>query len=248
MSVTIRSILLSLMRLELDPRLLTTSRHIRWNYQSDDQRKFSLIKSDMPNFMVIYSICRQCDTYVGMKSNYCLQCVEYITENEKIQEKCEELTKENRRLKAQIRYLTSKGNNTQKKVEREHCQICDVFLKSDELRQHLCMDQKEIVCEYCPASVKSTIDLCNHLTEANHMEMNIYRCDRCSMGFLSAILLEFHQLTHGETINNDMDVPLTDKRKYLGGFSSCEFLNVCEWLHHFLRTFTHSRIVKLNIF
>lgn len=73
----------------------------------------------------------------------------------------------------------------------------------------------EILCEYCSTTFSTAIDLNNHLIAANHVDMKIYQCNRCSMNFSSAILLKFHQkskLTHTQlNVPNDLDVPLTDK-------------------------------------
>lgn len=176
-------------------------------------------------FIFLFLICRQ------FNSGHCLQCADHSLKlqishekNEKIRAKYEELWKENRRLKAHIKYLDQRLSAVSKQIKKERCQICNIDFAQDEA--HLCMDVKDITCEYCSSSFKTTIELCEHLNSAKHIE-SIYECDKCSMVFSTATLLTFHKdskLTHTQTrpdsspsqrqtqtTNLDMDVPLTDK-------------------------------------
>lgn len=166
-----------------------------------------------------------------LKYNHCVQCVDHslklqISELKikKITSKYEELLKENKRLKAHIKYLVGKESVTSQRMEKDRCQICKCEWTTNE--KHLCMDVKEVACEYCSSSFETTMQLCEHLKMANHTEV-IYECERCPMVFSTATLLTFHReskQTHPETmpdsnmhqsqtriVNLDIDVSLTDK-------------------------------------
>lgn len=140
-------------------------------------------------------------------------------------EKLRQMSNENKRLKAQIKYSDSRA--TGKQVQWERCQICNTKLAPN--KPHLCMDVKDIACEYCSSSFKTTVELCKHLEVAKHIE-TIYECDKCPTVFSTATLLTFHRqskLAHTQTMpdfsiiqdqtqsnNHDIDVPLTDRSKF----------------------------------
>lgn len=87
---------------------------------------------------------------------------------------------------------------------KNRCNVCNENIS--DLHRHICLDRTNIKCEYCSGTFKSTYDLCRHLTVVQHPEMKLYKCNKCSMGFSTALLLHIHQQskqTHIELIKLD---------------------------------------------
>lgn len=111
--------------------------------------------------------------------------------NEMITKKYEDIREELRRLKRSLNYHQEKNKNFSNNRNKKRCEVC--FEKSLDLHQHICLDQPEVICEYCSTSFKSTLDLGFHLIDVQHPETQLYKCDECTMGYSAALLLKFHQ-------------------------------------------------------
>lgn len=76
------------------------------------------------------------------------------------------------------------------------CEVCWKLLPPDGMSTHICMDHLRIIrCEYCSAPLKSTMELCDHLSEVHHSNAKVYKCDMCSLEYSSCLLLKFHQIS-----------------------------------------------------
>lgn len=110
-----------------------------------------------------------------------------------LQKKYKEIEKDNKMIRSQLRVFTNKELRTVKPIIKERCNICAAMLTREQLAKHLCMDGNEITCEYCMETFKSTIDFSSHLKYIGHSNMKFYKCDKCTMGFRSPLLRDFHQ-------------------------------------------------------
>lgn len=175
-----------------------------------------------------YSVCRYIElnrsgpsgqTDEG-RSKCCTQCMEYgiklnkmQLKNAKIKKKYEALQREFWKLKRSFTYIRDRkknrvNNENEEPEPEERCEVC--FETTADLDQHICMDQSEVNCDYCSASFKSTIDLGIHLSDAKHPDTQLFKCDKCTMAFAAASLLQFHQSSeHTHTSIED-----THKRTY----------------------------------
>lgn len=168
----------------------------------------------------------------------------YINTTKTFREQCQKLKLENQILRAQLKYINDKYFTTgivakmhkMDKIETiendkiERCETCCVLLPLDELRQHLCSNANEVVCEYCSRSFKSTIDYGSHLanTQIDH-KTKLYKCTDCTVGFPAAQLLKFHQesnMTHAQDVDSDFDDSPVNKCKMVFCLTFCYFQNI----------------------
>lgn len=156
--------------------------------------------------------------------NYCVRCIQNNVDLQKVQakytnlqEKYEKLMKENQLLRAQFRNFAVKfGKETQEAVnETKSCDICSAMLTSEQLKHHLCIDQKAFSCDYCSSTFKSTIEFSEHL--ASHSELEYHKCNNCYIAFPTAQLLKLHEnskLAHPIAFMDDLDESVMDKRNF----------------------------------
>lgn len=149
------------------------------------------------------------------KSYSCTTCIEYdmklqiqADKYQNMRQKNEKLAKEIIRLKKLLKFYTGKYFSTSHRDgKKKSCQVCFKLLTPEELKTHLCMDQQEIICEYCSRSFKTTIEFGDHLSEENHSKTTLYRCDKCALGFPASLLLKYHQesdMSHPDDVARDI--------------------------------------------
>lgn len=79
--------------------------------------------------------------------------------------------------------------------ELKRCLVCRELFDSYEDDSHICNGDAQIECEYCELSFHSTSSLIEHLS-IFHNEKNFHKCEKCSIVYSMAILLEFHKKRH----------------------------------------------------
>lgn len=171
------------------------------------------------------------NTNTNKNSKFCVKCIhheitiqKYSKKANMYQKKCESFTKENQILRAQLKYFNDKCNalanqgKIQKIEPKDSCEVCCELLTPTELKQHLCISEAQIICEYCSRSFKTTIEFSDHLTQ-NHLITKMYECNRCEMVFSASVLLKFHQesnSTHSATMSSDEeDIPMNRRKLIL---------------------------------
>lgn len=157
------------------------------------------------------------------KASDCVQCKMYknklmvtTAHNENIMKKFQELQKEHRILKAKLHIYTSSVLKSADYTIKSRCEVCYVMLTRTELQHHICMNQTEIICEYCPAVLNSTAEFGEHLKSAEHSNISIYKCNNCTLVFPSELLLNFHQ--QSDRTHVDLDEPKIEKGKFCNYF------------------------------
>lgn len=81
------------------------------------------------------------------------------------------------------------------KIKKIKCSVCEIKLAPNELDEHLCSNDENIQCEYCPESFKATVKLLEHL-KRSHDEKKLYRCEKCPRFFAMIRLKEYHLHRH----------------------------------------------------
>lgn len=124
--------------------------------------------------------------------------------NENLRKKYKKLLKEVSELrKSQTQNSTSIDEDSTLAIENEleaydeeWCEVCWKKLSADDVQQHICLGHtKEIQCEYCSVVLSSTVELREHLSEANHPNTKMHKCETCTLEYPSALLLMFHQMS-----------------------------------------------------
>lgn len=140
-------------------------------------------------------------------TDHCTECTKNRTKMQLLAKNNENLRKKYKNLLKEITELRKSQNQNstfddhsmivenQMDDYEEWCEVCWVKLASDDV-QHFCMNNiRALRCEYCPKLLKSTIDLRDHLCEANHSNSKMYKCELCTLEYPSALLLLFHQMS-----------------------------------------------------
>lgn len=133
------------------------------------------------------------------KLNLCTECHATKAVNVLLNRQNTELKEEIAKLRSQLRNRTSNFLPSTNILER--CEICSTIIRQNELSQHFCLNQvKTVKCQYCMMQFGSTQDLISHLKETVHTDVKFYKCDKCTMGFPSAVLFKFHKMIHGKSM------------------------------------------------
>ncbi|XP_055305238.1 zinc finger protein 82 homolog isoform X2 [Sitodiplosis mosellana] len=81
------------------------------------------------------------------------------------------------------------------KVHIESNEKCDVCRSEVTADQHLCIEEENISCEYCPQTFVSTKNLLEHL-ESAHSEKKLHKCLKCHQYFRMMFLKIIHERNH----------------------------------------------------
>lgn len=136
-------------------------------------------------------------------TDHCTECTKNHMKMQFLEKNNENLRKKYKKLLKEVSELRQSQNsesfdddctmtneNETTDYYDEWCEVCWKKLPPDDAEQHICMDNvKEIRCEYCSVLLKSTIDLRDHLIEANHPNPKMHKCDMCTLEYPSALLL-----------------------------------------------------------
>lgn len=125
-------------------------------------------------------------------TNVCTECHDTKAENGALKKENQELRENIEKLRLQLRI------DHRNIFVKERCEICLTILPQKEISQHLCLNEMKLI-KCCSMPFKSTRDFTSHLRETIHTDVKFYKCDKCTMGFPSAVLLKFHRLIHKET-------------------------------------------------
>lgn len=155
-------------------------------------------------------------------ADHCTECTKNLTKMQFLEKNYENLRKKYKKLLKDVAELRRAQNQSVATFDDDHdamaiengvddyyeewCEVCWKRLTSDDVRQHICMDNiKGIRCEYCSLLLKSTVELKDHLLEANHPNPKMYKCETCTLEYPSALLLLFHQMSeldHAKSTKN----------------------------------------------
>ncbi|CAF1040762.1 unnamed protein product [Adineta ricciae] len=88
----------------------------------------------------------------------------------------------------------SQKDGARRRLRRIHrCKICKkLFPTSDQLKYHLYYEKHQFFCQLCPAEFETSNSYHNHLAE--HSDLALHRCTRCSKSFFKRTELSRHMV------------------------------------------------------
>lgn len=85
------------------------------------------------------------------------------------------------------------------------CTLCKKWYDKILIDKHLCLDQDSVMCHICNFKCTTTKSFMEHIDSLHKHDqytggVHLHKCDECDNQFTNAILLEFHKVSHRQSL------------------------------------------------